>query len=84
MAVRNHDEIGQLGTAFNRMADNLAEAETLRRNLVNLTLKASKPIAQGKRSAALGYGRNAITPFFFLPFWRDGGAPKRKGKEGIV
>jgi two-component system, OmpR family, sensor kinase len=32
--VRGGDEIGQLGTAFNQMASSLAEAETLRRNLV--------------------------------------------------
>jgi signal transduction histidine kinase len=34
VAVGGRDEIGQLGTAFNQMADNLAEAETLRRNMV--------------------------------------------------
>ncbi len=32
--VRSHDEVGQLGHAFNRMADNLEKIERLRRTMV--------------------------------------------------
>jgi len=37
-------------------------------------------IAQGKRSAALGYGPKNIS-LFSLPVWRSGSAPNRKGKK---
>jgi len=40
-------------------------------------------IAQGKRSAAVGYRCEMISSFF-LPVWRATGAPNRKEKRGWV
>jgi len=45
--------------------------------------KDDETIAQGKRSAALGYGRKMI-PSFPLRFLRASGAQNRKGKRGWV
>ena len=42
--------------------------------------KDDEIIAQGKRSAALGYGDKMIFSFF-LPVWRAAAAPNRKKKE---
>jgi two-component system OmpR family sensor kinase/two-component system sensor histidine kinase BaeS len=54
--VRSKDEIGDLGTAFNGMAASLAEAETLRRNLiadVSHELRTPLTIIQGNIQAIL-------------------------------
>ena len=54
--VRSKDEIGDLGTAFNGMAASLAEAETLRRNLiadVSHELRTPLTIIQGSIQAIL-------------------------------
>ena len=45
--------------------------------------KDDETIAQGKRSAALGYGRKMI-PSFSLTVLRASGAQNRKGKRGWV
>jgi two-component system, OmpR family, sensor kinase len=54
--VRSEDEIGELGSAFNGMAASLAEAETLRRNLiadVSHELRTPLTIIQGNIQAIL-------------------------------
>ncbi len=54
--VQSKDEIGDLGTAFNGMAASLAEAETLRRNLiadVSHELRTPLTIIQGNIQAIL-------------------------------
>ena len=54
--VRSKDEIGDLGAAFNGMAASLAEAETLRRNLiadVSHELRTPLTIIQGNIQAIL-------------------------------
>jgi len=54
--VRSKDEIGDLGTAFNGMAASLAEAESLRRNLiadVSHELRTPLTIIQGNIQAIL-------------------------------
>jgi signal transduction histidine kinase len=56
VAVRSKDEIGDLGIAFNGMAASLAEAETLRRNLiadVSHELRTPLTIIQGNIQAIL-------------------------------
>ena len=56
VSERSKDEIGDLGTAFNGMAASLAEAETLRRNLVadvSHELRTPLTIIQGNIQAIL-------------------------------
>ena len=56
VAVRSRDEIGELGGAFNRMTASLAEAETLRKNLladVSHELRTPLTVVQGNLQAIL-------------------------------
>lgn len=56
VAVRSRDEIGALGDAFNEMAGSLAEAETLRKNLVadiSHELRTPLTVVQGNLQAIL-------------------------------
>jgi signal transduction histidine kinase len=56
VSVRGKDEIGELGAAFNEMTASLAEAETLRKNLVadvSHELRTPLSIVQGSLQAIL-------------------------------
>ncbi len=56
VAVANRDEIGDLGAAFNGMASSLAEAETLRKNLIadiSHELRTPLAVVQGNLQAIL-------------------------------
>lgn len=56
VTVRSRDEIGALGDAFNEMAGSLAEAETLRKNLVadiSHELRTPLTVVQGNLQAIL-------------------------------
>ena len=56
MAIHTRDETGALGEAFNEMAASLAQAETLRRNLIadiSHELRTPLTVVQGNLQALL-------------------------------
>jgi signal transduction histidine kinase len=56
VVVQSHDEIGELGDAFNSMTASLAEAETLRKNLladISHELRTPLTVVQGNLQAIL-------------------------------